>query len=102
LPALVSTRMPKAFKGVELYSWKDKEAWLFALLPGTNRLKTEEEIKRAPSLGLLALKKRVGILAEGEEVFWNSPAGFERPDQKTREEILSAAKRAKIKLQFGQ
>jgi hypothetical protein len=34
------------FKGVELYSWKDKAGdWRFALLDGTNRLKTEDKVK---------------------------------------------------------
>jgi hypothetical protein len=36
------------FKGVELYSWKEKGGdWMFVLLDGTNRLKTEEQVKGA-------------------------------------------------------
>jgi len=63
-----------AFKGVELYSWKDCASceWQFALLPGTNRLKTLTEIKeptRAIS-GVTKLRQHLSRLAEGEQVFW--------------------------------
>jgi hypothetical protein len=35
-----------SMKGYELYSWREKSSgdWYFALLPGTNRLKTYDEI----------------------------------------------------------
>ena len=39
------------FKGVELYSWEDKEGgWVFVLVNGTNRLKTEKQVKGAKDL----------------------------------------------------
>ena len=90
------------FKGVELYSWKDKGGvWHFALLDGTNRLKTEEGVKSAKTnvKGVQELTKALARLAVGEQVFWTHPIkGFEFPPQGTREEIKKAAKEAKIAL----
>jgi len=91
------------FKGVELYSWKDKGGdWVFMLLDGTNRLKTEEEVKGAKNQikGAEDLKKALARLAVGEQVFWTHPIkGFEFPPGVTRKEIEKAAKEAKIDLQ---
>jgi hypothetical protein len=90
------------FKGVELYSWKDKSgAWQFALLDGTNRLKTEEGVKSAKTnvKGVQELTKALARLAVGEQVFWTHPIkGFEFPPPAMREEIEKAAKEAKIDL----
>lgn len=60
------------FKGVELYSWQDPatRSWRFALLPGTNRSKTSEEIKGATEvIGSVAmLEEYLSRLASGESV----------------------------------
>jgi hypothetical protein len=90
------------FKGVELYSWKDKGGdWVFALLDGTNRGKSEEEVKGSKDLikSVPALKKALTRLAEGEQVSWSHRiAGFKFPPKATRDEIEAAAKEAKIVL----
>jgi hypothetical protein len=90
------------FKGVELYSWKDKEGqWVFVLLDGTNRLKTEAEVKgtKNPSRGVEELKKALARLAVGEQVVWTHPIdGFEFPPKATRTDIAKAAADAKINL----
>jgi hypothetical protein len=90
------------FKGVELYSWKDKEGnWVFALLNGTNRLKTAEEVKGADNQfkGTVGLKRALAGLAVGEQVSWAHPIkGFEFPPEATRKEIEKAAKEAQIEL----
>jgi len=40
--------LPRSFKGYELYSWQDKAgSWHYALLSGTNRIKTAEEVVTA-------------------------------------------------------
>jgi hypothetical protein len=92
------------FKGVELYSWKDKAGdWRFALLDGTNRLKTEDEVKAAKDQvkGAAELKKAFGRLAVGEQVFWTHLIpGFEFPPETTRKEIEKAAKGARIDLKI--
>jgi len=93
------------FKGVELYSWKDKGGdWMFVLLDGTNRLKTEEEVKGAKNKvkGAEDLKKALARLAVGEQVSWTHPIkGFEFPPETTRKAVEKAAKEANIKLSGG-
>lgn len=88
------------FKGVELYSWKDKSGnWTFVLLDGTNRLKKEGEVKAAKNQvkGVEKLKKAIAQLAAGEQVFWmHSIEGFEFPPAAIRKEIEQAARAAKI------
>jgi hypothetical protein len=90
------------FKGVELYSWKDTEGgWVFVLVNGTNRLKTEKEVKGTKDLirGTEALQKAFARLAVAERVSWaHRIKGFEFPPVATREEVKNAAKKAKIEL----
>jgi hypothetical protein len=90
------------FKGVELYSWKDKSGhWVFTLLDGTNRLKTEEVVKGAKNhiKGVVDLKKALARLAVKEQVSWTHPIkGFEFPPEAVRKEIEKDAKEAKIDL----
>jgi hypothetical protein len=90
------------FKGVELYSWKDKRGdWIFALLGGTNRLKTEDEVKAAGNQikGVAELKKRLARLAVGEQVLWTHPIeGFAFPPEAIRNEIEKTAKDAQVEL----
>lgn len=86
----------KQMKGWELYSWFDmkcsarpqlqsapnRDSVCFALVPGTNRLKAADEIKKAP-IGIAALEQRIAKLAAGEVVFWTAPGdGFDLPDAK--------------------
>ena len=90
------------FKGVEMYSWKDaKQGWVYALLSGTNRLKTEAEVKSSPRLvGTGTLGPALEKLAEGEQVFWSSHGldGFELPPVAKIREIKALAKKARVKL----
>lgn len=61
-----------AMKGYELYSWSVAGEWRFALLTGTNRLKTMDEIT-APSVTLRSeaeLHARLAQLARGDEIVW--------------------------------
>ena len=68
-----------SMKGYELYSWKIKGHWYYSLLPGTNRLKSYEEITAPSSVkrDAAGLKSELQKLPRGEEVFWMSdaPAG---------------------------
>jgi hypothetical protein len=93
----------RRFKGVELYSWKEKVGgWVFVLINGTNRLKTDKEVKGAKDLirGTEAVKKAFTGLAVGEHVSWSHRIkGFVFPPEATRKEIETAAKKAKIELQ---
>ena len=77
-----------AFKGMELYSWKPEgKDWSFSLLVGTNRLKSEEEIKKPEQtiVGVEGLKKRLAGLAEGEQVFWRNLAREAVPEQMAKD-----------------
>ena len=63
----------RSMKGFELYSWQAEGKWVFALVVGTNRLKTVEEIS-SPEMrleGLDALMRELAQLAPGEWVFWS-------------------------------
>jgi hypothetical protein len=82
-----------SMKGWEVYSWFDAkcsarpsmhsapnaDSVCFALLPGTNRTKTADEIRKA-ALPIAALEKQIATLAKGEEAFWSAPdATFDLP-----------------------
>lgn len=103
LPARAEERPAETeFKGMELYSWQDANGgWVFALLPGTNRLKREAEVKQKENqiAGADELEKHFLQLAEREQVFWSHRAeGFVYPDEATREEIAASARKAKVEL----
>ncbi|MBI4835299.1 MAG: hypothetical protein HY811_10865 [Planctomycetes bacterium] len=62
-----------AFKGMELYSWKNEnDEWCFALMYGTNRDKSYDEItsKENTIVGIPNLKEKLKLLALGEQLFW--------------------------------
>lgn len=98
-------REARRFKGVELYSWKTKDGdWKFALLEGTNRLKSIDEIKSAADHveSLETIKKAISQLAIGETVMWNplKRAAFSMPDLMLRQEIIKSAQQAGIRLEI--
>lgn len=69
-PTMTSATM--AMKGYELYSWQTSGKWYFALVLGTNRLKTMDEIS-APGVAvdsIDALRTRLAQLGRGEEIIW--------------------------------
>jgi hypothetical protein len=63
----------ESMKGYELYSWQVQDAWYFALVVGTNRIKTYEEVSspEARVKGLEALKSELDGLPDGGWVFWS-------------------------------
>ena len=70
--ATLSLTPTLSMKGYELYSWRADNHWYFALVMGTNRVKTYEEIV-APSVRLEnmeALLDELDLLPVGEQVFW--------------------------------
>jgi hypothetical protein len=94
-------------KGASLYSWKDDSGYhWYALMPGTNRTKTTQELlqNKVPE-GFL--KMHLPNLPAGTEISWNNlvnladPKGlsFELPPSSATREIQQKAKLAKLKLQ---
>lgn len=66
--------IPASMKGYELYSWQAQDEWYFALVVGTNRIKTYDEVSSPETRvqGLEALKSELDKLSSGEQVFWST------------------------------
>jgi len=64
----------RTLKGYELYSWQIEGDWYFALVLGTNRLKTYDEITSVDMRvqGIEALKRELDQLPTGERVLWST------------------------------
>ena len=92
-------------KAVELYSWENESGeWTFALLDGTNRIKSSEEVRSAPDryVGVEALEEALAGLAEGESVFWSHHApGFTFPDNELRSRIVEAGRAKGVEIWDG-
>jgi hypothetical protein len=80
--------LPHSFKGYELYSWQEDGEWRFALLTGTNRNKTAEEVLSEESAvtgegwvhihatGVDEISALLSRIPEGEYVSWlTGPSG---------------------------
>jgi hypothetical protein len=71
-----------SMKGWELYVWQKDGDTYFSLLPGTNRLKTDDEISKAAVKGIDAIKPKLDELKPSEMVF---PCGRHLPDAAPKE-----------------
>ena len=91
------------FKGLELYSWPTSEGWRYALMGGTNRLKTWPEVKAA-GMKEADLRTRLGKQAVGEFVSWNTdlpdaPAGtLSLPPKATRDGLATLCEGLRLQL----
>jgi hypothetical protein len=95
---------PKSMKGYELYSWQTQREWYFALVVGTNRIKTYEEIS-SPGVrvqGLETLKSELDKLSSGEQVFWSTQwvSNTTLPPGETIDEIRTYCIQRGIKLEI--
>jgi hypothetical protein len=72
LDTLRPVKLSRSMKGYELYSWQVQGEWYFALVIGTNRIKTYDEIASSEVRvrGLDSLKSELDQLPSGEQVFW--------------------------------
>jgi ABC-type Fe3+-hydroxamate transport system substrate-binding protein len=97
-----SSPLPPSPKGYELYSWQQEGGWYFALLIGTDRIKTAEEIKAAADgataenplvvsggAGTEALLSALEQLPQGAQVFWlgSRVPGFALPGQQVLDAV---------------
>jgi hypothetical protein len=74
-PAIMPfTTLEPSMKGWELYSWQKQGEWYFALVLGTNRLKTASEILASEGavVGAEGIENELLRLPNGEQVFWGS------------------------------
>jgi hypothetical protein len=70
-PAAPQAEKKRSFKGWELYSWQEGTEWRYSLLPGTNRLKFESEIKNPKtSRNLKEIEAEINQLASSEWLTW--------------------------------
>ncbi len=99
-------KQTKCFKGVELYLWHLDGKPVWTLMHGTNRLKTEQEIRNPKEAikSFAELEKLLGKLAPGEYVFFTStnrtsakPATS--PESKESQEVKSLC--AKLGLNYS-
>jgi hypothetical protein len=99
-------KLPRSFKGYELYSWEEDSQWHFTLITGTNRTKTMEEITsdedfisetgwvKIHVVGADTIEDVLSRLPEGESVCWCDELHVEQTDemdlQLAREQITDA------------
>jgi hypothetical protein len=86
-----STAAPfaESMKGYELYSWQEDDQWNFALLVGTNREKTLEEIKAEETIlrGVDALTGALEQMPAGQYITWSSRETLSFPPEDLVEQI---------------
>ena len=68
--SVVTGLPPHLMKGFELYAWKKDSVVYYTLLPGTNRLKSDEEIfgHETAVKDLSAIKTKLENIAPGEYI----------------------------------
>jgi len=106
----------QSMKGYELYSWKSKGTWHYALVVGTNRAKSYDEIISANTerKGTEALEAELKKIPRGAEVVWrgDAPPGAKRsatsmgidlkhPSRKRIERIKEICESLGIKLKLA-
>jgi hypothetical protein len=86
-------------KGWELYVWQEANETYFSLLPGTNRLKTDDQIKKAGVKGIEAIKPMLDELALGEEVIIVGKKLLESPPKDQSAVVVEYGKKIGLKVQ---
>lgn len=68
-------------KGWEHYVWRERDRSMYALVPGTNRLKSAEEISSTAVKGLAEIKRQLSELEKGQWVSINGRRLLQKPPQ---------------------
>jgi|GEM_PF-2864400 len=92
-----SPAQKKSQKGWELYAWKEDEVTYFALLPGTNRLKTAQEIKDIAVKDIRAIQAQLDQLQKGESVFIYGPRPGTEANAMLTKQLTEYCKRIELK-----
>lgn len=92
-------------KGWELYSWPDGDDWKYSFLPGTNRIKTYDEViaNKTTATGKDALKLLLDKFPKNEYITWigklqDDEGKLSLPDQATIDEIKNYASQKELEL----
>jgi len=77
VPSVGDTSMTtgeRSMKGYELYSWQVNGEWRYALVAGTNRMKTYNEIATPSNVikSVAELQPQLAQLDKGEEIVWGT------------------------------
>ena len=121
--AIVATPLPHSAKGYELYSWQANDQWHFALVTGTNRVKSLEEITanentvtsdgwvRIGVQGVDAIQNVLSGLTQHEEILWVGKQWLEQaqvqadsitlPPQEIIDVVQGYCKRSGLELQVS-
>ena len=94
-----ATGIKTSMKGWELYVWQKDGETLFALLPGTNRLKTDDEIDKAAVKGFEAIKPKLAELKPGEDLFIVGKTLTEKPPTDQAASVMAYGKTIGLKVQ---
>ncbi|MBA3855291.1 MAG: hypothetical protein C0507_00130 [Cyanobacteria bacterium PR.3.49] len=96
-----STMEKPMFKGVELYLWELDGKTLWTILPGTNRIKMDAEIRNAKDAikSKEELEKLLSKLAPGEYIFYKDTTKSSGKAKHTNE--TNAVKKLCEKLQLN-
>jgi hypothetical protein len=110
----VNAHAKKSMKGWDLYTWEDpacgpqlesaiKPKLCYALVTGTNRLKSREELMKA-RVSFDDLKKKLSELPKGETIAWNNASSVDKvalvmPGEPRRQQILDEATRLGLKVE---
>jgi hypothetical protein len=83
----------KSMKGWELYVWQEDGKTLYSLLTGTNRNKTDDEIKKAAVKGVEEIKLKLDGLKVGEYVTISGRKQGDHPPKGVTEELIEHCKK---------
>jgi len=92
-------RMKTSMKGWELYIWQEGNATLYSLLPGTNRLKADDEIAQAAVKGFDAIKPKLAELKAGEMVFVHGERLAAPPPKDQADQVREYCRKAGLQVQ---
>jgi hypothetical protein len=97
--SVTATGSKTSMKGWELYVWQKDGDNYFSLLPGTNRLKTEDEISEAAVKGINAVKPKLDELKPGQEVFLSGKQLMTQPPKDQVSPVVEYGKKIGLKVQ---
>jgi len=95
---LQKTGHRQSTKGWELYTWEERGETHHALMVGTNRLKSDEEIVKSSVRGLKAIQPQLDELKKGQLVFICGRARFEAAPQNARKALTEYCRKMGLKV----